>query len=83
MSEQLSQPVPQRLPAQAQPHEISRPIFVRRVPEPIWIRVHENALKSRLRLQAYLVRLMADCEPFPPQPTTGPAATMVASTPRS
>lgn len=48
--------------------EINRPIYVRRVPESVWLRVHENALRSRLRLQDYLVRIMADSEPFAPAP---------------
>jgi hypothetical protein len=55
------------------PDEINRPIYVRRVPESVWIRVHENALKSRLRLQDYLVKVMADSEPFTPTPRPQPA----------
>ena len=50
--------------------EITRPIYVRHVPEPVWNLIHENAIKSRLRLSAYLVKLMEQARPFPPQPLT-------------
>ena len=48
--------------------QITRPLYIRHVPEPTWNRVHENALKSRMRLSAYLVKLMEESQPFPPQP---------------
>lgn len=48
--------------------EITRPLYLKRVPESVWIKVHQNALNSRLRLSTYLVKLMAESEPFPPQP---------------
>jgi hypothetical protein len=48
--------------------EITRPLYIRHVPEPTWNRVHENALKSRMRLSAYLVKLMEESQPYPPQP---------------
>ena len=57
-----------KLPQQLQ--EITRPIYVRHVPEPVWNLIHENAIKSRLRLSAYLVKLMEAAQPFPPQPLT-------------
>ena len=48
--------------------EISRPLYIRRVPESTWNRVHENAIRSRMRLSAYLVKLMEQSQPFPPMP---------------
>ena len=53
---------------QTQPQPITRPIYVRHVPEAVWNQIHENAIKSRLRLSAYLVRLMEHSQPFTPQP---------------
>ena len=41
-----------------------RPLYVRRVPEAIWILVHENAIRSRMRLQEYIVELLKECEPM-------------------
>ena len=42
-----------------------RPLYLRRVPEPVWILVHTNALRSRMRLQDYLVKILEECRPFP------------------
>ena len=64
MSEQ--QQIEQR--GEQQTEAIFRPLYLRRVPETVWNRVHENAIRSRLRLQAYLIKLMEQCHPFPPQP---------------
>lgn len=50
------------------PQEPSRPLYLRRVPESVWLRVHINALQSRMRLQDYLTRLMANSNPFPSPP---------------
>jgi hypothetical protein len=41
-----------------------RPLYIRRVPEEVWNRVHINAIRSRLRLSTYLVRLMEQSEPI-------------------
>ncbi len=58
--------------AKAEPtEELTRPIYVRRVPETVWNLVHENAIKSRMRLSAYLVKLMEQSKPFQPQPIRG------------
>lgn len=52
--------------------ETTRPIYVRKVPEPVWDRVHHNAIASRMRFSDYLVRLMAKSEPFAPTPCGPP-----------
>lgn len=58
-------PVPTGKNSQA---ENTRPLYVRRVPESVWNLVHINAIKSRMRLQTYLVRIMEQSEPlFPDQ----------------
>ena len=44
--------------------ELFRPLFVRRVPEQVWILVHDNALRSRMRLQDYIVAVLKGCEPI-------------------
>src|SRR5262245_55871667 len=65
----MSQTAPQSESVATSPtEEIDRPLYVRRVPEAVWNRVHENALRSRMRLSAYLVKLMEQSHPFPPQP---------------
>ena len=46
--------------------ESTRPLYVRRVPESIWNLVHINAIKSRMRLQTYLVQIMERSEPLLP-----------------
>jgi hypothetical protein len=58
----------QTAPATPTGEQITRPLYVRHVPESTWNRVHENALESRMRLSAYLVKLMEQSQPFPPQP---------------
>ena len=40
------------------PSEIVRPLYVKKVPETVWNRVHENAIKSRMRLSTYLIKVM-------------------------
>jgi hypothetical protein len=42
-----------------------RPLYLRRVPEPVWILIHDNAIRSRMRLQDYLVKILEQCRPFP------------------
>lgn len=44
--------------------EFFRPLFVRRVPEKVWILVHDNANRSRMRLQDYIVEILKNCEPI-------------------
>lgn len=45
--------------------EFTRPLYVRRVPERVWLMIHDNAHRSRMRLQDYMVKLMEHAEPFP------------------
>ncbi len=40
-----------------------RPLYLRRVPEQVWILVHDNAIRSRMRLQDYIVEILKGCEP--------------------
>lgn len=40
-----------------------RPLYLRRVPEHVWILVHDNAIRSRMRLQDYIVEILKGCEP--------------------
>lgn len=42
-----------------------RPLYLRRVPEHVWILVHDNAIRSRMRLQDYIVKILQECRPFP------------------
>lgn len=51
--------------------EYCRPLYVKCVPEKVWILVHDNAIRSRMRLQNYLIKIMAESQPFPPQPLPG------------
>ena len=53
---------PQPLPV---PADHYRPLYLRRVPEPVWILVHDNAIRSRMRLQDYLVKVLEGCQPIP------------------
>lgn len=46
--------------------EPCRSLCIKRLPESIWLRVHDNAHRSRLRLQDYLATILKDCEPVPP-----------------
>lgn len=45
--------------------EITRPLYVRRMPLAVWNRIHINAIKSQMRLQQYLVRILATSKPVP------------------
>ena len=58
--------------------EDSRPHYVGRVPESIWNLVHINAIKSRMRLQTYLVRVMEQSEQLPPDDAA--VATLIRQT---
>ena len=42
----------------------TRPLYVRKVPEAVWLRIHDNAHRSRMRIQDYVVRVLEDCKPF-------------------
>jgi hypothetical protein len=42
----------------------TRPIYLKRVPTPVWERVHVNAIKSGMRLTDYLVSVLANAEPL-------------------
>jgi len=41
-----------------------RPLYIRRVPEEVWILVHDNANRSRMRLQDYVVEILKGCRPI-------------------
>ncbi len=47
-------------------NEFTRPLYVRKVPESVWLRVHDNAHRSRMRIQDYVVQLLRNCQPFIP-----------------
>jgi hypothetical protein len=55
-------------PSGVSPSGIDRPLYVKKVPEAVWNRVHENAIKSRMRLSEYLIKVLEKCQPLPPQP---------------
>ena len=55
-------PEPQPLPVTENPYHA---LYVRRVPEPVWILIHDNAMRSRMRLQDYLVKVLEQSRPFP------------------
>lgn len=42
--------------------EYFRPLYIRRVPEQVWILVHDNANRSRMRLQDYVVEVLKNCQ---------------------
>lgn len=42
--------------------EPTRPLYIKRLPESVWIRVHENALRSRMRLQEYVSTILESSE---------------------
>jgi hypothetical protein len=75
--------MPEQTTAPAMPNAVTetmRPIYVRKVPQSVWDRVHHNAIASRMRLSEYLVRLMDESGPFTPMtcgrsptPSEGPA----------
>jgi hypothetical protein len=44
-----------------------RDVHVKRVPEAIWLRARQNALVSGLAFKDYLIRVLEQCEPFPPR----------------
>ena len=59
-------PVIQNRPTVTDPNpECHRPLYLRRVPENVWILVHDNAIRSRMRLQDYIVAILEGCEPLP------------------
>jgi hypothetical protein len=67
-------------PSQSSQTDYTRPLYVRRVPEAIWNRVHDNANRSRMRLQSYLVKIMEQSQPFLPlAQREGQSAEMVKS----
>lgn len=51
-------------PALTPAEEHFRPLYLRRVPERVWILVHDNAIRSRMRLQDYIVEILKSCEPL-------------------
>jgi hypothetical protein len=54
-------------------NEYCRPLYIKRVPEATWIRVHENAMRSRMRLQEYVIRILQQSLPIlPGQPAARP-----------
>jgi len=53
-------------PTSSRTSEHTRPLYIRHVPESIWLKLHDNANRSRLRLGAYVVKLLQDCEPVQP-----------------
>jgi hypothetical protein len=57
-------PTTQTQPSPEATTEPTRPLYVRRVPESVWELVHINAIKSRMPLQDYLVRIMEGAEPI-------------------
>jgi hypothetical protein len=60
----LQPPPTQEAPA-APANDFCRPLYLRRVPEQVWILVHDNAIRSRMRLQDYIVEILKASEPFP------------------
>jgi hypothetical protein len=58
----LTDPTGKTTPTQAEEH--FRPLYLRRVPEQVWIQVHDNAIRSRMRLQDYIVEILKGCEPL-------------------
>jgi hypothetical protein len=66
------------------PVRSSRPLYLKKVPTPIWERVHVNAIKSGMRLGDYLVSILAASEPIngadpPPPESTLPTTSLPAS----
>ena len=43
-----------------------RDVHVKCVPEAIWLRARQNALTSGLAFKDYLIRVLENCEAFPP-----------------
>jgi hypothetical protein len=48
------------------PPRATRPLYLKRVPTPVWERVHVNAIRSGMRLTDYLVTILASAEPIGP-----------------
>ena len=46
----------------------TRPLYLKHVPTSIWEQVHINAIRSGLRLNDYLVAVLAHTEPIPTRP---------------
>ena len=61
----------------------TRPLYIRRVPESVWDLVHINAIKSRMRLQTYLVRIMQESEPLRTEDVSQDGEGPTASSPTS
>lgn len=61
-------PATQADPAQETPptttEDFYRSLYLRRVPEQVWILVHDNAIRSRMRLQDYIVESWKTANPF-------------------
>ncbi len=51
----------------AQPRA-TRPLYLKKVPTPVWERVHVNAIRSGMRLNDYLVSVLANAEPVIDKP---------------
>ncbi len=48
----------------------TRGVNIRGVPKAVWQRARQNALLSGLPCRTYVIRLLAECQPFPPASTT-------------
>ena len=44
----------------------TRPLYLKQIPIDVWERVHINAIKSQMRLQEYIVELLANAHPLVP-----------------
>ncbi len=53
------------------PPRTTRPLYLGKLPTPIWERLHINAIRSGLPLQDYLAILLEHAEPLAPA-TDGP-----------
>lgn len=57
-------------------------VYVRGVPQPIWRRARQNALLSGIPFKDFVIRLLAESEPFtPPLPPPQPTDTQSPSSP--
>lgn len=41
-----------------------RPMYLRKIPESVWKRVHINAIESGLHLQTYVAKVLEQSEPL-------------------
>lgn len=55
----------QKSPKHAAEEGYSRPLYIKSVPEAVWLRVHDNANRSRMRLKDYVAAVLEHCEPVP------------------